>query len=477
MAPDVSLSSRTITTVLVVALAQFMQMLDAAVISIALPPIARDFDVSSTAAGFGITIYVLAASIVIPASAWFADRIGAKRLFVLALGAFAITSILCGLSTTLWQFIAARGLQGVAGALMAPVGQMILLRSVERSQLLRVMNLTSAPVLIAPVIGPPLGGLLTTWFGWPWIFYINLPAATLAIVLAWRWLPPLEGDRRPFDRLGFLLNAAALAPLLWGLHEVGNATVPHAIPLIAIVAGAVIGVMAVRHLRRADHPLLSLAPLRHQTFRLTSGSSTILIRLPITALIFVLPILLQVGFGMTAFLSGILFLAHSGGDLLMKLFTTRTFRRFGYRATLLGATSAMGASIAACALIAPSTPLLLIAAILFASGCFRSFVMTGLSTLAFSDVSRDEMPSATTLNQVAMQLATALGISASSLILNAGSLLRGMPVDHLDRTDFKVTFLVMATMAFAAVPLLRGLSADAGSSLSGHRPNTRTSSD
>lgn len=474
IAPFSPLARRTVTIALVVALAQFMQMLDGAVISIALPPMARDFHVSPVAVGFGITIYVLSASIMIPASAWLADRIGAKTLFVSALGTFALASILCGSSATLPQFIAARALQGIAGALMAPVGQMILLRSVERAQLLRVLTLTSASMLVAPVVGPPLGGLLTTWFGWPWIFYINLPVAALAIVLALRWFPRLEGERRPFDMRGFLLNASALTPLLWGLQEVGGRSVPSWVALVAVVTGLVMGAMALRHLRRAAHPLLSLAPLRHATFRLTSGSSMILIRFPVTALTFVLPILLQAGFGMSALLAGVLFLGHSGGDLSMKLFTTRIFRRFGYRTVLIGATIGMACSIAAAACFASSTPYLLIAAVLFVSGCFRSFVMTGLTTLAFSEVERVEMPSATTLAQVVMQLTTALSISLSSLLLGFSRFLRGAPAGMTAPADCRTALIVMAAMAFFAVPLLRRLPRDAGAELSGHRADPRS---
>jgi EmrB/QacA subfamily drug resistance transporter len=464
---------RTIFIAFVVALAQFMQMLDSVVISIALPPMARDFHVSPVAVGFGITVYVLATSIVLPTSAWLADRLGARNLFVGALAAFAATSALCGFSHSLWQFIGARALQGAAGALMGPVGQMILLRSVERQQLLKVMTLTSAPTLVAPVIGPPLGGFLATWFGWPWIFYINLPASILAIVLALRWLPNPRGDRRSFDTVGFLLNAGALTPLLWGLGQLAGDKVPRAVSLGAVLTGLAVGALALRHAGRAPHPLLSLGPLRHRTFRLTSGSSTGFIRLPITALIFVLPILLQQGFGMTPFLSGVLFLGHSGGDLSMKLFTTKVFRLAGYRTTLLVSCVGMAVAIAASALFARTTPLPLIALVLFIAGCFRSFTMTGLSTLAFSDVERNEMPNATTLNQVVMQLTTALGVSFSSLLFDLGRTLRGAPASAPTVADCRLALVVMAAMALGAVPMFLQLPHDAGSELSGHRPRGR----
>jgi EmrB/QacA subfamily drug resistance transporter len=465
---------RTILIAFVVALAQFMQMLDSVVISIALPPMARDFQVSPVAVGFGITVYVLATCIVLPASAWLADRLGARNVFVVALAAFAVTSVLCGFSTSLWQFIGARALQGASGALMGPVAQMILLRSVERSQLLRVITLTSAPALVAPVIGPPLGGFLATWFGWQWIFYINVPASVLAIAMALSWLPNPRGERRVFDGLGFFLNAGALAPLLWGLGQLGGRQVSRGVALAAVVAGLGMGFLALRHARRAPHPLLSLAPLRHKTFRLTSGSSTALIRLPITALIFVLPILLQQGFGMTAFMSGVLFLGHSGGDLSMKLFTTRVFRLVGYRTTLLVASVGMAVSIAACALFMRTTPLALIAVVLFVAGCFRSFTMTGLSTLAFSEIEGPEMPNATTLNQVVMQLTTALGVSFSSILFGLSGVLRGAPGSAPTIGDCRVALVVMAAMALGAAPFFVQLPAAAGSELSGHRPRTLT---
>ena len=458
---------RTITIALVVALAQFMQMLDSSVINIAVPRMASDFHVSPVAVGLGITVYVLSASIIIPASVWLADWAGAKTLFILALATFAFASALCGLSATLPQFIAARALQGIAGALMAPVGQMILLASVERAQLLRVMTITSASMLVAPVIGPPLGGLLTTWLSWPWIFYINLPVAAIAITMALRWFPHFEQKRRrPFDALGFFLNAAALAPLLWGLQELGGTSTLRAVG--AILAGLTAGLFALRHLRRAPHPLLSLAPLRHATFRLTTGSSAILIRLPITALIFILPIMLQAGFGMSAFLSGSLFLGHSGGDLTMKLFTTRIFRRFGFRTVLITATIGMAFSISAAASFTATTPYLLIGAVLLLSGCFRSFVMTGLTTLAFSDVERAEMPSATTLAQVVVQLTTALSISLSSLVLGLSRLVRNGAPNGTAPADCRAALIAMATLAFLAVPLLRRLPHDAGAEMSGH---------
>jgi EmrB/QacA subfamily drug resistance transporter len=448
----------------VVALTAFMQMLDTSVIAIALPPMARDFGVSPVSVGFGITIYVLAASIVIPTSAWLASRIGARRLFVIAVAGFTLSSLLCGLSSELWQFIAARALQGVCGALMAPVGQMILLRSVERSQLLAVFSFTSAPMLVAPVIGPPLGGFLATWVGWEWIFYINLPAGAAVILLALRLLPNPTPEQRPFDVVGLILNAAALTPLLWGLGELGGTGPGRTMAAAAVVLGLIVGVFAVRHAQRAPHPLLSLSPLRHQTFRAGSGAPAFVLRMVGMAQVFVLPILLQTGFGMTAFLAGVLFLGHSLADLAMKLFTTRAFNRVSYRSMLILTTVAMAAGIAATVLFTAKTPLLLIAAALGVSGAARSFLMTGIGTLSFADVGPEELPAATTLTQVTNQTATALGVTLTSLVIEVSPRLLGQPADAT-AISCRIALGLLAAAALCALPAFFALPKDAGAQL------------
>jgi EmrB/QacA subfamily drug resistance transporter len=451
----------------VVALALFMQMLDGAVIAIALPQMARDFGVSPVAVGFGMTVYVLAASIVIPTSAWLASRLGARLLFVLAVLGFTISSLLCGLSQELWQFIAARVLQGVSGALMAPVGQMILLRSVERTQLLAVFSFTSAPMLVAPVVGPPLGGFLATQVGWEWIFYINIPAGLAVLLLALRFLPSPTSERRPFDAVGLILNAAALTPLLWGLSELGSPGASRPISGAAVVVGVIMGWLAIRHARRAEHPLLSLEPMRHATFRLTQGLSAILVRVPIMAQIFVLPILLQVGFGMSAFLAGILFLGHTGADLLMKLFTTPVYRRVGYRPMLLWTLTIMAAAMGAAALFTQATPLPLIAGVLAISGAARSFLMTGMTSLAFAEVTPEEMPNASTLNQVMAQISVAIGVTVCSLLLEIVPDLTGAAEHGTTAQACRITLAVTGALSLPALLFFARLRKDAGAELAG----------
>lgn len=217
------------------------------------------------------------------------------------------------------------------------------------------------------------------------------------------------------------------------------------------------------------HPLLSLSPLRFATFKLISIGALPFIRLPSAALPFIVPILLQVGFGLSAFATGMLFLGYTSGDLLMKAFTTRVFRRFGYRATLQGAMLGVVASLLACALFTSGTPYWLMLLILFVGGCFRSFTMTALGTLSYAEIPPAELTSATILNQVVMQLSQAVGVSFTVLVLQLATTSRGALVERVSAMDCRVALAVIGLVtALALIPICR-LARDAGSELSGHR--------
>lgn len=457
---------RVILIVLIIAVAAFMQMLDGAILSTAIPQMARSFAISPVALGIGITAYVMANAILLPAAGWLADRIGARRLFVGAIIAFTIASVLCGMSTTLPQFVAARIVQGLGGAMMTPVGSIILMRIIPRRDLLRMMNIFSAPMLIAPVLGPPIGGLITTWFGWSWIFYLNVPVGLLGAALTLRFVPGQPRLKRPFDGGGFLLNGVALGALIYGFGELGGG-LPHAVAAAFIALGIGCGLIAIRHSRRHDHPLLSLVPVRYSTYTLTTVFALPFIRLPVVALPFALPIMLQVGFGLTAFASGMLFLAHTLGDLAMKLIIGRAFARFGYRSAMMANVVGFAATIAACALFTRQTPFATMAALLFAAGCFRSFLGSGMGTLSYAEVPPEEMTHATTLNQVVMQLAQAIGVSLTVIAIDLATALRGGAV--VDAGDCRVALVVVAIVSLLALVPLWKLAPDAGAELSGHK--------
>ncbi len=462
----------TILIVLIVAVASFMQMLDASVLVTAIPQMARSFSVSPLALGVGITAYVMATAILLPASGWIADRIGTKRLFIIALVSFTAASILCGLSQTLPQFVVARVLQGFAGACLGPVGGLILMKIIHKRDLIRMMNIFSAPMLIAPVLGPPIGGLITTYLSWQWIFYLNLPIGVIGTLLALRFIPEQPLLRRPFDLLGFVLNGLALGSLIFGFDKLSGASFPKSVAVAFLVLGIVFGFFAIRRARRARHPLISLEPIRYPSYRLTSIFAMPFMRLPVAALPFALPIMLQVGFGMTAFVSGMLFLGHTLGDLTMKLLTTRVFRKFGYRRVMLFNVVTFATSLAACAMITRQTPLITIALLLFASGCFRSFLMSGIGTLSYAEIPQDCMTSATTFNQIVLQLTQAIGTSLTVIFIDVAMHARGSTV--LDASDCRVALAIVAAISlFALLPLYR-LAADAGAELSGHKGRNNT---
>lgn len=463
-----SASTRSATPVaLVVAIAAFMQMLDVSIIGTALPRMAQTFRVGPADVGIGIVVYVLAASIVIPASAWVADTFEARRVFVASIGTFTLASALCGLSSGLGAFAVARALQGVAGALMSAVGQIILVRSVERAGLLRVHNISTAPMLVAPVLGPPMGGLITQTLGWPWIFYLNIPIGILGMIVAARILKATPTLRRPFDRVGFMLNAASLTLMLFGLSELTGHLLPRGLAIAGIIVGVVTCGFALRHLRSYSHPLLSLEPFRFPTFRTAVATALPLVRLPIGAIPFAVPILLQVGLHLSALVSGLVLLAHAAGDLTMKLFIERAFGRFGYRRILIVAAALTAAGIAGCATLSAGTPLTVMMMLLLASGCSRSFLMTGLNTLAYAEVPGPLAASAVTLSQIVMQLAAALSVSVATVCFDLSIWARAGQPGDVSLVDCRVALLTLGAVGLIAVfPLMR-LPEHAGHQLSG----------
>lgn len=427
---------------------------------------AKQFGVAPADLGMGITFYVLAAAVTIPVGPWLADRVGARSLFIGALIAFAVTSALCGMCRSLDTFVAARTLQGMAGALMGPVGQLILVRSVRREDLLRVMNIASAPMLVAPVLGPPVGGFITTYAGWPWIFYLNVPVGIVGAFLAYRILANPGGERRPFDLLGWILILFALGSLIYGLGEVGGGRVPRFVSVGLVVLGLAFSAITVGHLRRDRAPLISLGPTRSRNFRLTTLTGGPLIRVPINTLPFILPILLQAGFGMTAFVSGLMFLGHTAGDLAMKPFVTALFRRFGHRAMLIVNGFGVSAAIGCCGLFSLSTPEWIIFSVLFVSGCFRSFVMASVTSLAFSELASAEMSSATTIQQTIMQISAAMGVSVAVSLLNFSAMFRDATVAA--SPDCRFALVVVGIIGMCSLWPFARLCDDAGAEQTGY---------
>jgi EmrB/QacA subfamily drug resistance transporter len=448
----------------------FMQNLDSTAIATALPTIARSLDESPLRLNVAITCYLLSLAVFIPISGWTADRFGARRVFSAAIVVFTLGSIGCGCADSLPALVAARIVQGMGGALMVPVGRLVLLRSVEKSDLVRAMSYVSVPALIGPVMGPPLGGFIVTYASWRWIFFINIPIGVLGIVLVNLLVGDLkETGRRPFDLSGFALTGVGLATLAFGLENVGRGALPTAMVIALFVIGAACVVFYLRHASRVAYPIIDLALMKIPTY----ASATIggfLFRMGLGALPFLLPLMLQVGFGLDPLASGLLTFASAAGAMTMKMTAVHIIRTLGFRIVLVGDAVISAAFLFGYSLFRPDTPHLVIFLALLAGGFFRSLQMTSINTLSYADVPPAMLSRATSLTSMAQQLSQTVGVATGALLLQLAVALRGGT--ELIAADFYPAFIGVAMISLLSVPLLVRMGPDAGAEVSG-RPATR----
>lgn len=369
-----------------VASAFFMEFLDGTVIATALPDMARSFGVSAVDLNIGITAYLLTLAALIPASGWVAERFGARTVFSVALAIFTFSSLLCGLAESATQFVLLRVAQGIGGAMMVPVGRLVVLRTTPKDQLIKAIATLTWPALVSPIIGPPLGGFITSYASWHWIFFLNVPLGIIAIIIALRLMPNQKPkEKLPFDSRGFLSTGITMLCLVSGL-EMLNQQQSHPTYAFAVIAAGMLAMFwAIKHLRTASTPLIRLDALSVPTFRITMRGGFVL-RATISSVPFLLPLMFQVGFGMDAFHSGALVLAVFAGNLAMKPATTPLIRYFGFKKLLIGNGILCVLSLLGCALLSPDTPQMVTLVVLFLGGLFRSMQFTGISSLAFADV-------------------------------------------------------------------------------------------
>jgi EmrB/QacA subfamily drug resistance transporter len=455
--------------VTLVAAAFFMENLDGTIIATALPQMARSFHMHPVDLSIGITSYLLTLAVFIPISGWVADRFGIRTVFTGALAVFTAASVICGMTNGLVEFTTARVLQGLGGAMMVPVGRLAVLRATSKDNLMRAISVITWPGLVAPVIGPPLGGLITTYSSWRWIFYLNLPLGLIGIVLAWRFISPGgELEKRPFDGLGFVLCGIAGTAIMYAMELVGRADSSWGEALVFLVLGLATGAAAWQHVRRTAHPVVDLSAFRVKTFAVATGGGS-LFRISISAVPFLVPLMFQLGFGMTAFRSGLLTLAVFAGNLVMKLVTTPIMKLFGFRSVLIvnGALAAL--SLAAISLLGPTTPYGWIIAVLFVSGLARSLQFTAINTLSFADVPKPQMSGASTLSSTLTQMTMGMGVAFGAIALRASAWFHGHGGQSVTPADFSLAFLLVAALSFIAIIDVFGLDPRAGANVSGHR--------
>jgi EmrB/QacA subfamily drug resistance transporter len=452
---------------LIVACALFMENLDSTVISTALPAIARDFGESPIHLKLALTSYLLAIAIFLPVSGWLADRLGARLIFRVAIATFTVGSILCGFSNSIGMIVFARIVQGIGGSMMVPVGRLVILRTVPKNQLVGSLAWLTVPALIGPVIGPPVGGFITTYFDWPWIFWINIPVGLLGLVLATLYIPEVRGEQRvAFDRLGFVLSGLGLAGFMTGSTTLGLGLLPLPVVLVSLFGGGALLVAYVMHSRRTAEPIVDLTLLRIPTFR-HSLTGALLFRIGMGATPFLLPLLLQIGFGMSPFQSGLITFAAAIGAIAMKFLAPPILRRYGFRNVLLWNTLIAAAFVALPAAFTPTTPVALMTGLLLIGGFFRSLQFTAINALSYADISSARMSRATTLASVAQQLSLSVGISLGAVALEVTT---GLGGGAITAGAFWPAFVIVGLITLLSLIPFRQLANDAGDEMSGRRP-------
>ncbi|MCB5308364.1 MFS transporter [Yersinia massiliensis] len=447
---------------LLVAGAFFMENLDATVIVTAMPQMASTFSVHPIDMNIGISAYILTLTVFIPASGWIANRFGARNIFAAAMVIFTLASVFCALSTDLLTFTGARILQGFGGAMMVPVGRLIVLRNTAKSDLIKAIATITWPGLVAPILGPPVGGFITTYASWHWIFILNVPLGAIGLWLAWRLIPQeLPQKETPFDMLGFVLTGSACFSLMLGLELFNHQTLSRVVPLFCIAGSLILGLLAVYHAKRQTFPLVDLWALRIKSYSVTIWSGSVF-RMAIGAVPFLLPLLFQIGFGLSAFDAGLLVLAVFAGNLAMKPFTSAILYRFGFRPTLLVNGFLNAVTIFAYALMTPDTPHVLIIVLLFISGLTRSMQFTALNTLAYSEVPAPKMSGANTFSNMAQQLSMGLGIAIGALALRIAEWFHPYRAGIIPLENFQIAFVVIGMVALLSVIDTLTLNHDAG---------------
>jgi len=450
---------------LIVGAAQFMHQFDGAVIATALPSMAASLDEDPIRLNLAITSYLLALAVFVPVSGWMADKFGAKRVFISAIVVFTASSVLCGLAHSLPELVLYRTLQGMGGAMMTPVGRVIVVKSVPKLQLVQAMNYITVPAVLGPLLGPSVGGFIVTYFSWPWIFFINLPIGLAGILLVRAFIPDIREEKvLPLDLRGSALIGLAVAGLVFGFEAIGRDVVPASIVLAAIGAGLIFGALYLIHARRTVDPIIDLHLLRIQTFAASIWGGG-LFYLGTTSSVFLLAFLLQLGFGFSAFQAGLMTLANATGSLAMRFAFRSLLQPLGFRRLLIGNALVTGSYLLGCGFFRITTPYPVIVLALLIGGFSRSVQFTAVQSLGYAEIPAAVFSRATSFLAMAQQLAQSFGVGLVALVVHLSLTWHDrvaiVPAD-IGLGYFTIGFLVlMSTVIFYRLP------AEAGAELSG----------
>jgi EmrB/QacA subfamily drug resistance transporter len=459
---------------LTVAVALFMENMDSTVIATSLPAIAADIGTNPLSLKLAITSYLISLAVFLPLSGWTADRFGARRVFRAAIAVFMAGSIGCALSGSLTQFVLARMLEGMGGAMMTPVGRLILVRSVDRRDLINAMIWVTFPALVGPLVGPPLGGFITTYISWHWIFLINIPIGLAGIVLATMFIENVRVEEPdPLDTVGILLAGVGIGGLTFGGSVLGLNFLPTGVAAALIVVGAASTYAYVRHARRTSAPVLDLSLLKIASLR-AAVIGGFVYRSGVGAMPFLLPLLFQLGFGMTAFQSGLITLCNVIGAMGMKTIIPIILRNFGFRRALTVNALISATLVGACATFTPGVFYVWIVAVLTIGGFFRSLQFTSLNTIAYADIDHRNLSRATSLVAVGQQLSISIGVAVGALAVDVTLWWRGHTA--IAAEDFQPAFLAVAAIAACASVVFWRMPSDAGAALADRATSTAAGS-
>ncbi|MCW4857939.1 multidrug transporter subunit MdtD [Enterobacter mori] len=400
----------------IAAMAFFMQALDATILNTALPAIAQSLNRSPLAMQSAIISYTLTVAMLIPVSGWLADRFGTRKIFMLAVTLFTLGSLACALSTSLTELVIFRVLQGIGGAMMMPVARLALLRAYPRSELLPVLNFVTMPGLVGPILGPVLGGVFVTWASWHWIFLINIPIGVAGLFYARKYMPDFTTPRRSFDMGGFFLFGLSLVLFSSGMELFGEKIVATWMALSIILGGILLFLLYIRHARRHPTPLISLGLFNTRTFSVGIAGN-IASRLGTGCVPFLMPLMLQVGFGYPALIAGCMMAPTAMGSILAKSTVTLVLRWFGYRKTLVGVTVFIGLMIAQFSLQSAALPVWMLILPLFVLGMAMSTQFTSMNTITLADLTDENASSGNSVLAVTQQLSISLGVAVSAAVL------------------------------------------------------------
>lgn len=461
------LQKKTTTIAFTVAVAFFMQALDTTAVNTAVPAMAKTFGTDIIHISSGITSYLIALAIFVPISGWIADRYGTRRVFCTAIVLFILASLLCGISQTLSQFVVFRIFQGMAGAMMTPVGRLLVLKTTPKEDLVVAMNYITLPALVAPILGPLFGGYLTTYWSWHWIFLLNIPFSILCIILAIRYIPEDEKGmaiKPKLDFVGFVLSGLGLAGFMYGVESFSKEGLSYWLSFLILFVSLSLLFFNYRHSRHISNPLIDYSVLRIKTFKTTIFTGTIS-RMVIGVAPYLVPLMFQIGFGLNPFQAGLLFVATMVGNLTMKSVTVYIVRRFPFRNILLvnGVFIALFSFITA--FLLPTTPVYLIVLVMFLSGLSRSMQFTSITTLAFSDIPQNRMTSANSFYSTIQQMSSGMGIAIGAVSLRFSSMWHGGEHGEYDLADFRISFIFISILAFVHLFGYTKLSATDGDSV------------